>query len=51
MIFIHNQSIVKVESHKDLGIVLSSNLTWDAHCDQVIAKDDYIIGCEWSVKI
>ena len=35
---IGTSSITKVESHKDLGIILSSNLTWDAHYDQIIAK-------------
>ena len=36
--------ITKVESHKDLGIILSSNLTWDAHYDHIIAKAYNILG-------
>ena len=35
---IGTSSITKVESHKDLGIILSSNSTWDAHHNQIIAK-------------
>ena len=35
---IGTSSLTKVESHKDLGIILSSNLTWDAHYHQIIAK-------------
>ena len=41
---IGTSSITKVESHKDLGITLSSNLTWDAHYDQIIAKAYSILG-------
>ena len=36
--------ITKVESHKDLGIILSSNLTWDAHYNHIIAKAYSILG-------
>ena len=41
---IGTSSITKVESHKNLGIILSSNLTWDAHYDQIIAKAYSILG-------
>ena len=36
--------ITKVESHKDLGIILSSSLIWDAHYNQIIAKAYSILG-------
>ena len=42
--YIGTLSITKVESHKDLGIILSSNLTWDAHYNQIIAKAYSILG-------
>ena len=32
---IERSSIGKVDSHKDLGIILSSNHTWDAHYDYI----------------
>ena len=36
---IRTPSITKVESHKDLArYILSSNSTWDAHYNQIIAK-------------
>ena len=41
---IGTSSITKVESHKDLGITLSSNLSWDAHYDHIIAKAYSILG-------
>ena len=41
---IGTSSITKVESHKDLGITLSSNLSWDAHNDHIIAKAYSILG-------
>ena len=36
--------ITKVESHKDIGIILSLNLTWDAHYNHIIAKAYSILG-------
>ena len=36
--------VTRVESHKDLGIILSSNLTWDTHYNQIIAKAYSILG-------
>ena len=41
---IRPSSLTKVENYKDLGIMLSSNLTWDAHYDQIIAKVHSILG-------
>ena len=41
---IGTSSITKVESHKDQGIILSSNLTWDAHYDHISAKAYSILG-------
>ena len=41
---IGRSSISKVDSHKDLGIILSSNLTWDAHYDHIISKAYSILG-------
>ena len=41
---IGTSSITKVESHKDLGITLSLNLSWDALYDHIIAKAYSILG-------
>ena len=41
---IGRSSISKVDSHKDLGIILPSNLTWDAHYDHIISKAYSILG-------
>ena len=41
---IGTSSITNVESHKDLGITLQSNLSWDAHYDHIIAKAYSILG-------
>ena len=41
---INNKAISKVDSIKDLGIILSSNMNWDCHYKQIINKAYKVLG-------
>ena len=41
---IGNIPITKVDKHKDLGVILSSNLSWEAHYNFIAAKAYKILG-------
>lgn len=41
---IGSSSIVKTDSHRDLGILMSSNLSWEPHYHHIIAKAYKMLG-------
>jgi hypothetical protein len=43
-LYMGNQEITKVQSHKHLGLILSSNLTWTEHVDYIATKANKLLN-------
>ena len=42
--FINDQSLESVHIYKDLGLLTSSNLSWNSHVDSITAKANKVLG-------
>ena len=40
----HNVEIKRVDSHKDLGVIVTGNLLWNSHVDSISAKANRMLG-------
>ena len=41
---IGSDEVIRVSSEVDLGIILTSNLTWNSHIDKIVAKANKMLG-------
>ena len=42
--YINDQSLESVHTYKDLGLLTSSNLSWNSHIDSITAKAIKVLG-------
>ena len=41
---INGQSLSSVHTYRDLGLLISSNLSWNSHIDSIIARANRVLG-------